>query len=38
LKPQLSARLGGLGVDLLLVSHGTPVLEDGDAALAKALS
>jgi hypothetical protein len=38
LKPQLRARLGGLGVDLVLVSHGTPVLEDGDAALAKALS
>ena len=38
LKPQLRARLGGLGVDLVLVSHGTPVLENGEAALARALS
>jgi hypothetical protein len=38
LKPQLRAQLGGLGIDLVLVSHGTPVLEDGGAALARALS
>jgi len=37
LKPDLRERLGRLRVDLVLVSHGTPVLEDGDAALAKAL-
>ena len=37
LKPELRERLGGLGVDLILVSHGRPVLDDGDAALAQAL-
>src|SRR5215210_615873 len=35
LKPQLRERLGALRVDLVLVSHGRPVLDDGDAALAR---
>ena len=38
LKPDLLRRLGALPVELVLVSHGEPVLEDGAAALARALS
>jgi hypothetical protein len=38
LKPELRERLGGLPIDLVLVSHGEPVLTDGDAALERALS
>jgi hypothetical protein len=38
LKPELRKRLAGLPIDLVLVSHGEPVLTDGDAALERALS
>ncbi len=38
LKPMLRERLGALPVELVLVSHGEPVLEGGAAALEKALS
>jgi glyoxylase-like metal-dependent hydrolase (beta-lactamase superfamily II) len=38
LKPMLRERLGALPVELVLVSHGGPVLEDGAAALARALA
>ena len=38
LKPSLRERLGGLPVELVVVSHGEPVLQDGAAALARALS
>jgi glyoxylase-like metal-dependent hydrolase (beta-lactamase superfamily II) len=38
LKPDLRNRLGKLPIELVLVSHGDPVLEDGAAALAKALA
>jgi glyoxylase-like metal-dependent hydrolase (beta-lactamase superfamily II) len=37
LKEDLRARLSPLDVELVLVSHGEPVLADGDAALAQAL-
>jgi glyoxylase-like metal-dependent hydrolase (beta-lactamase superfamily II) len=37
LKPSLRERLSGLPVELVLVSHGKPVLEDGRAALDRAL-
>jgi glyoxylase-like metal-dependent hydrolase (beta-lactamase superfamily II) len=37
LKPDLRKRLAALPVDLVLVSHGQPVLQDGAAALARAL-
>src|SRR6266542_3840224 len=38
LKPQLRERLSELPVELVLVSHGEPILEDGAAALDRALS
>jgi hypothetical protein len=38
LKPELRERLGRLPVELVLVSHGEPVLSDGRAALDRALS
>jgi hypothetical protein len=38
LKPMLRERLGALPVELVLVSHGEPVLEDGGAALERALA
>jgi glyoxylase-like metal-dependent hydrolase (beta-lactamase superfamily II) len=38
LKPSLRDRLGALPVELVLVSHGKPVLEDGRGALERALS
>jgi len=38
LKPDLRKRLAALPIDLVLVSHGEPVLTDGAAALAKALT
>jgi hypothetical protein len=38
LKPDLRKRLAALPVELVLVSHGDPVLEDGAAALARALA
>jgi glyoxylase-like metal-dependent hydrolase (beta-lactamase superfamily II) len=38
LKPELRERLGRLPVDLVLVSHGEPVLTEGSAALDRALS
>ena len=38
LKPELRKRLGRLPVELVLVSHGEPVLSDGRAALDRALS
>jgi glyoxylase-like metal-dependent hydrolase (beta-lactamase superfamily II) len=37
LKPMLRERLGALPVELVLVSHGEPVLSDGAAALERAL-
>jgi glyoxylase-like metal-dependent hydrolase (beta-lactamase superfamily II) len=37
LKPRLHERLGALPVELVLVSHGDPVLEDGRGALERAL-
>jgi hypothetical protein len=37
LKPTLHERLGALPVELVLVSHGDPVLEDGHGALERAL-
>jgi hypothetical protein len=37
LKPMLRERLGTLPVELILVSHGEPVLEHGAAALERAL-
>lgn len=38
LKPELRERLAALPVELVLVSHGEPVLADGAAALERALS
>ena len=38
LKPELRKRLGALPVELVVVSHGEPVLEDGAAALERALA
>jgi hypothetical protein len=38
LKPDLRRRLAALPVELVLVSHGEPVLENGAAALERALS
>jgi glyoxylase-like metal-dependent hydrolase (beta-lactamase superfamily II) len=38
LKPDLRKRLAALPVELVLVSHGEPVLEDGAAALDQALA
>ena len=38
LKPELRERLAALPVELVLVSHGEPVLTDGAAALERALS
>jgi hypothetical protein len=38
LKPDLRKRLAALPVELVLVSHGEPVLHDGAAALERALS
>jgi hypothetical protein len=38
LKPSLRERLGALPVELVVVSHGDPVLHDGAAALRSALS
>jgi glyoxylase-like metal-dependent hydrolase (beta-lactamase superfamily II) len=38
LKPMLRERLAALPVELVLVSHGEPVLADGAAALERALS
>ena len=38
LKPQLRGRLGALPIELVVVSHGEPVLRDGAAALDSALS
>ena len=38
LRPELRDRLGKLPIDLVLVSHGEPVLTDGRAALDRALS
>jgi hypothetical protein len=38
LKPELRQRLGALPIELVLVSHGEPVLEDGAAAVDAALS
>jgi hypothetical protein len=38
LKPMLRERLGALPVELLLVSHGEPVLEGGADALERGLS
>lgn len=38
LKPDLRSRLLALPVELVLVSHGEPVLEDGRAALERALA
>ena len=38
LKPELRKRLAELPVELVVVSHGDPVLEDGAAALERALA
>jgi glyoxylase-like metal-dependent hydrolase (beta-lactamase superfamily II) len=38
LKPELRKRLAELPVELIVVSHGEPVLEDGAAALERALA
>jgi hypothetical protein len=38
LKPMLRERLGALPVELVLVSHGEPVLQGGAAALERALA
>ena len=38
LKPELRERLGELPVELVVVSHGDPVLENGAEALRRALS
>ena len=38
LKPQLRERLAALPIDLVVVSHGEPVLENGREALDRALS
>ena len=38
LKPELRKRLAELPVELVVVSHGEPVLEDGAAALQRALA
>ena len=38
LKPELRERLGVLPVELVVVSHGEPVLEDGAEALLRALA
>jgi hypothetical protein len=38
LRPDLRRRLAALPVELVLVSHGVPVLTDGAAALARGLS
>ena len=37
LKPDLQRRLAALPIELVLVSHGEPILEDGAAALDRAL-
>jgi hypothetical protein len=38
LKPELRERLGALPIELVLVSHGDPVLSDGAEAVRAALS
>jgi len=38
LKPELQKRLAELPIELVVVSHGEPVLEDGAAALERALA
>jgi hypothetical protein len=38
LKPELRERLGALPIELVVVSHGEPVLANGAAALDAALS
>ena len=38
LKPELRERLAALPIELVLVSHGDPVLQDGAAALDRALA
>jgi glyoxylase-like metal-dependent hydrolase (beta-lactamase superfamily II) len=38
LKPELRQRLGALPIELVLVSHGEPVLDEGAAAVDAALS
>jgi hypothetical protein len=38
LKPDLRRRLAALPIELVLVSHGEPVLEDGAAAIDAALA
>jgi glyoxylase-like metal-dependent hydrolase (beta-lactamase superfamily II) len=38
LKPELRKRLAALPIELVVVSHGEPVLEDGAAALERALA
>jgi hypothetical protein len=38
LKPELRQRLGALPIELVVVSHGEPVLGDGAAAVDAALS
>jgi hypothetical protein len=38
LKPELRERLGALPVELVVVSHGDPVLENGTDAVRRALS
>jgi hypothetical protein len=38
LKPDLRKRLGALPIELVVVSHGEPVLQDGAAALDRALT
>jgi hypothetical protein len=38
LKPMLRERLGALPIDLVLVSHGEPVLSEGSTALERALA
>jgi len=38
LKPELRKRLAELPIELVVVSHGEPVLEDGAAALERALA
>jgi hypothetical protein len=38
LKPELRERLGSLPVELVVVSHGEPVLENGADALRRGLA
>jgi hypothetical protein len=38
LKPELRERLGALPIDLVVVSHGEPVLEHGADAVRRALT